>query len=395
MAKAWLSIIGIGDSAETLPPASHAALAAARHVFGAPRHLALAGLTDDPRAHPWPVPFSAAPVLSLRGTPVAVLASGDPFWFGAGAVLAAYLTPGEWHAHPAPSTFSLAAARLGWRIEETPCLGLHAAPFERLVPVMGAGQRAICLLRDADAPAALAAWLTARGLGETQITVLEALAGPRERIRTVPAATFALTDIAAPVAAALAFAGAPALPRASGLPDDLFQNDGQISKRPIRALALSALAPRPGERLWDLGAGSGSIGIEWALAGGHTIAVEQSPTRAANIRANAMTLGVAYRVVVIEADHTAWLAQTPPAPDAVFIGGGASPELLDQLWAQLPPGTRLVLHGVTLETEMLLAEAHARHGGDLLRIELARAEPLGRMRGWVPARPVVQWSVTR
>jgi len=377
-----------------LPPASLAALAAAAHVFGAPRHLELAGLADDPRAKAWPVPFSVAPVLALRGAQVAVLASGDPFWFGAGGSLARHLAAGEWAAYPAPSTFALAAARLGWRIEEVACMGLHAAPFEQLAPLMDAGARAICLLRDGTAAGALAAWLAARGFGASQCHVLERLGGPQERCRTTRADAFALADVAAPVAMAVAFAGARGIARSSGLPDHLFSHDGQITKRPVRALTLSALGPRAGELLWDLGAGSGSVGIEWCLAGGRAVAVERHEGRLAHIRANAQSFGLAHRLQVVAGDTAAVLADLP-APDAVFIGGGASAALIDAAWARLGAGGRLVANGVTLETEAVLAAAQARHGGELLRVELAHARPLGRFRGWEAVRPVVQWSAWR
>jgi precorrin-6B C5,15-methyltransferase / cobalt-precorrin-6B C5,C15-methyltransferase len=391
--EAWLSIIGIGeDRAQALPPASRAALADATHVFGAPRHLRLAGVEDDPRAKAWPVPFSVEPLLGLRGARVAMLVSGDPFWFGGGSSIVRHLTPGEWRAFPAPSTFGWAAARLGWALEETPCLGLHAAPFERLVPVMGDGLRAICLLRDGTAAGALMAWLSARGFGASTCHILEALGGQDERHRTMTAQDTP-GDVQAPVAMGIAFSGPLALPRGGGLPDDLFTHDGQITKRPMRALALSALAPRRGEMLWDLGAGSGSISVEWCLAGGHAVAVERQSERAANIARNAAGFGLTYRLSVVEDDH-ADLPDLPP-PQAVFVGGGADAALVERLWAMLPPGVRVVIHAVTLETEALLLDAHARLGGDLLRIELAQVAPLGRMRGWVPTRPVVQWSVVR
>jgi len=382
------------DSPAGLGEASRAALERAEYVFGAPRHLALVGLTDSPRARLWPVPFSVEPVLALRGQGVAVLASGDPFWHGAGASLAAHLEPAEWRTWPAPSTFSLAAARLGWRIEETACLGLHAAPFARLMQHLHDGGRAICLLRDGASAWELAGWLTGRGFGGSTLHVLEALGGERERIRTALAEAFALDDVAAPVAVAIEMRGGLGLARASGLPDTLFAHDGQITKRPVRALTLSALAPRPGELLWDLGAGSGSISVEWCLAGGRAIAVERTPERAANTRANALSFGVEHRLAVQEGDSAALLASLP-APHAVFIGGGAGEALLEAVWERLTPGARLVANAVTLETEALLALWHGQHGGDLLRIELAAAAPLGTMRGWVPARPVVQWSVAR
>jgi precorrin-6Y C5,15-methyltransferase (decarboxylating) len=391
MADPWLSIIGLGeDGLAGLTSASRAALDAAEIVFGGPRHLALAGV--GARGHDWPVPFSTDPVLACRGRAIAVLASGDPFWFGAGGSLAAHLTPGEWRAFPAPSTFSLAAARLGWRLEETLALGLHAAPLSRLRPLLAPGQRLIATLPDTAAVADLAAYLIAQGFAASTLHILECLGGPRERIRSATPATLP-HDITAPVAIAIEPSG-PALSRAAGLPDDLFANDGQITKRLVRALTLSALAPRPGEVLWDIGTGSGSISIEWLLSAPATRAygLEADATRAARARANADTFGLAHRYTVTEAKVPDGLAPLP-RPDAAFIGGGATDALLTTLWSLLPTSTRLVANAVTLETEALFAHWSATKGGTLLRIELAEAQPLGRKRGWQPMRPVVQWSV--
>lgn len=392
MDKPWVAIIGLGeDGLSGLSDASRVALAGAEIIFGGPRHLALVGAGDRGRA--WPVPFSVEPVLAYRGQNVAILASGDPFWFGAGSRLAAHLEREEWVAFPAVSTFQLAAAHLGWRMEEITCHGLHAAPFERLRPVLTKGHRAICLVRDGDAPQALAKWLTDQGFA-ANLTILEALGGPNQRIRTTTAEAFALTDITAPVAVAIEITAGVGLSRASGLDDRLFANDGQITKRPVRALTLSTLAPRVGEMLWDIGAGSGSISVEWCLAGGRALAFELRPERAVNIRTNAARFGVDHRLTCIEGVANESLA-SQPIPDAVFIGGGGNAALYDQLWSILPAGTRIVANGVTLETESLLAIQHAQRGGNLLRIELATATPLGRMRGWDASRPVVQWSVIR
>lgn len=332
-------------------------------------------------------------MLASKGQKVAVLASGDPFWHGAGSSLVNHLNRKEWHAFPAPSTFQLAAARLGWRMEEITCHGLHAAPFARLRPILTKGARAICLLRDGAAPVALAEWLLAKGFA-ADLVVLESLGGPNERVRQTSAETFDLSDITAPVAVALTITSGKGLSRTSGLPDDLFAHDGQITKRPVRALTLSALAPRAGELLWDIGSGSGSISVEWCLAGGQALAYELRPDRAANIRENAARFGVEHRLQVVEGPAAETLAEHP-APDAVFIGGGGNAALIDALWALLPEGTRLVANGVTLETEGLLAAEQSRRGGTLLRIDLANTAPLGRMRGWEASRPVVQWSVTR
>ncbi len=223
---------------------------------------------------------------------------------------------------------------------------------------------------------------------------MESLGGTNERIRTTQAASFDLAEVAAPVAVAISAAGGAGLPRASGLPDDAFVHDGQITKRPVRALTLSALAPRTGEILWDIGAGSGSISVEWCLAGGRAFAIETRADRAANIRSNAAAFGVANSLAVVEGTAPAALAKLP-SPDAVFFGGGNEQALFDALWSMISAGTRLVANAVTLETEALLLAQHGKHGGELMRIELAQAAPLGSMRGWVPSRPLVQWSVVR
>ena len=262
----WLTVIGLGeDGPEGLPPASRDALARAEVEMGPPRHL---WLLPDLKAETieWPVPFAdGVPVLEgVRGRRVVVLASGDPFWVGAGTVLAEKFAASEWQALPGPSVFSLAAARLGWPLEQTLCLGLHAQPLTRLRPHLAPGIRAIVLLRDGDAVAELARYLVAQNFGESEMHVLEALGGPRENITNLRADTLANAGFHAPVAVALVVAGAgTALPKASGVDDAVFDHDGQITKRPVRALAMSALAPKPGEMLWDIGGGSGSIAIEW------------------------------------------------------------------------------------------------------------------------------------
>jgi len=365
--------------------------------MGPKRHL---GLLPPLRADvvAWPVPFAeGVPLLMrFRGRRVTVLASGDPFWYGAGSVLARHMEPGEWRALPAPSTASLAAARLGWPLERVTCLGLHAAPLTRLRPHLAPGARLIVLLRDGDAVGSLAEWLTAQGFGASVLWVMEALGGPRERIRQARADEMALADITHPVCVALEVAGEGAgLSSVPGRPDDLFDHDGQISKAPVRALTLAALAPRAGEHLWDIGAGSGAISIEWLLAHPQTAAtaIEAVPERAARARANAERLG-AHRLEVVE-------GRAPEAldglatPQAVFIGGGLSEPLLADLWARLPAGVRVVANAVTLESEALLARRHAAHGGRLMRLDISEAAPLGTKRGWRAAYPIQQWSVTR
>ncbi len=378
--------------------ASRLALSTADIVFGGPRHLALAEISAGvdagagARGRTWPVPFDLAPVLAQRGQRVAVLASGDPFWFGVGGSLSSHLSPSEWQVFPAPSTFSLAAARLGWRLENTTCLGLHATPLTSSRRALHPGQRLICLLRDAAAVGEFAGWLNELGFGASGLWVLEALGGPRERIRSTTAVGLDFFDVVAPVAVALEVAGAAGLASSPGLPDASFAHDGQITKSPIRALTLAALAPRPGLHLWDIGAGSGSVSVEWCLAGGHATAIEQNTDRVANIRSNVQSFGLGQSLQVVEGLAPAALAGLAPA-DAIFVGGGFNGAMFEQLKASAAPACRLVVNAVTLETEAVLAALHAAHGGELLRIELAHAAPLGRMRGWVPARPVVQWSV--
>ena len=393
MAEPWLSIIGVGeDGPDGLTAASRAALLAAEFVFGGRRHLDLLAITGQT----WPLPFSIDPVLALRGRKVAVLASGDPFWHGVGGTFSAVLDPSEWRCSPTPSTFSRAAAALGWRLEEVVCLGLHAAPLTRLRPALTRGQRILCLLRDGKAVGELAAYLTATGFGPSQVNVLEALGGPREKRWSFTAEVYVDTEISASVCVAITVKGALGLPMSNGLDDHLFAHDGQITKRWVRALTLSALAPRPGETLWDIGCGSGSVSIEFLLAAPatHAHAIEADPTRATGARANADAFGLAHRFHLTQTRAPEGLTALP-RPDAVFLGGGASDPMLKTLWPLLPDGTRLVANAVTLENEALLATWAARHGGTLLRIELSQAEPLGTKRGWQPQRPIVQWSVTK
>jgi precorrin-6Y C5,15-methyltransferase (decarboxylating) len=391
--KPWLTIVGIGeDGLVGLSEASRNALAGAETVFGGERHLVLAKI--GARGHAWPVPFDVACVIACRGRPTVVLASGDPFWHGAGGSLAEQLPEGEWTAHPLPSTFQLVAARLGWRLENVICLGLHAAPFESLIPRLARGARLICTVRDGKAAGDLAGWLTARGWGASRLWTCVALGGVNESISAHRADNCAGDPAAKLVTVALQADGGDALPRSSGLSDDLFSHDGQITKRPMRALALSALAPRAGERLWDIGAGSGSISVEWALCGGTADAIEAREDRAANIRANAASFGLANKIDVIVGRAPAVLSGLAP-PQAVFFGGGLDSAMFETVWSLVPNATRMVAHAVTLETEALLADLQRRHGGDLMRVEVSHAAPLGGYRSWEAMRPVVQWSAVK
>ncbi|MFB9148041.1 precorrin-6y C5,15-methyltransferase (decarboxylating) subunit CbiE [Halomonas alkalicola] len=399
----WLTLLGWGEGGtEGLTAASREALEAAELVFGARRHLRLLPpLSAEVRE--WPVPFAEGipRLLAERGRRVVMLVSGDPFWFGAGSTLARHLPAAEWRVLPAPSTFSLAAGRLGWPLEACTCLGLHAKPLTRIRPHLQVGRRLLVLVRDGEAVSELAGWLERFGFGASRLHLLEALGGDGERIRSVRADAALPDDIAHPVAVGLEVAGeGPALPLTPGLPDALFEHDGQITKQAVRALILAALAPRAGERLWDLGTGSGSIAIEWLLAhpDNRALGIERDAGRAARARRNAHALGVDW-LEVVEGDALAMLeagalAEAPP-PEAVFIGGGLSQALLEALWRRLPAGVRIVANAVTLESEALLAEWQRRTGGELLRIELASAAPLGTRRGWKASYPIVQWRVSR
>lgn len=397
----WLAVLGIGeDGLDGLPPAPRKVLSQAELVVGGERHLALAGpLGAETLA--WPSPLTAAlpVILARRGRPVCVLASGDPFFYGIGSVLAQHVPPGEMICHPAPSAFSLAAARLGWALQDCDLVSLHGRTFERILPRLQPGARLLVLSWDGTTPQKLARLLAGRGMGRSRLVVCEAMGGPRERMRDTTARVFELTEVDPLNTIAVEIVAerdAPILPLSPGLPDDWFEHDGQISKREVRALTLSALAPRRGEFLWDVGAGSGSVGVEWMLADPHnrTVAVEMRADRAARIARNALGLGVP-ELRVVEGEAPAALDKLP-RPDAVFVGGGATaPGLLDAVWAALRPGGRLVVNAVTIETQAEAARRFQQLGGSLTSIQVARAEPVGGFFAFRPALPVVQWTVTK
>lgn len=394
----WLTILGWGESGtEGLTPASRGALDRAEIVYGARRHLRLLPPLDA-EVRQWPVPFADGipRLLAERGRRVVLLVSGDPFWFGAGTTLTRHLSGGEWRALPSPSTFSLAASRLGWALDGCTCLGLHAKPLTRIRPQLHRGRRLLVLLRDGDAVGELANLLQRFGFGVSRLHLLESLGGERERIRTLPADAELPADITHPVAVGLEVDGeGPALPHTPGLPDALFEHDGQITRPAVRAMTLAALAPAPGERLWDIGTGSGSVAIEWLLAhpDNRALAFERSAERAARARRNAGNLGVDWLEVV--EGRAPDVLQSQPLPDAVFIGGGLSAPLLERLWTQLPAGVRIVANAVTLESDALLGQWQQKVGGDLLRLELASVAAIGTRRGWKASYPIVQWRVTR
>ncbi len=397
--RPWLTIVGIGeDGISGLGDEAKRAIKAAEFVFGGARHLELAAALIGGEARQWPKPFDAAmnAVTALAGRKVCVLASGDPFFHGVGVTLARKILAEEMRAIPAPSATSLAAARMGWALQEVETVSLHGRPIDLIRPLLHPRARLLALTSDGEAPAAIAALLAELGFGPSRITVLEALGGPNERTRSARADAFKLEKINPLNVLALEIESESQthiLPLTPGIADDLFEHDGQITKREVRALTLSALAPRRGELLWDIGAGSGSVAIEWMLAHPslRAIAIEAEPARAARIGRNAAACGVPDLTVIHGAAPEALAGFH--TPDAIFIGGGGSdPGVLDAAIQALRPGGRLVANAVTLELEALLIARHAGLGGTLTRISVARAAPVGTMAGWKPAMPITQWS---
>jgi precorrin-6Y C5,15-methyltransferase (decarboxylating) len=395
----WLTIVGIGeDGLAGLGDEAKQRIAEAEIIFGGKRHLALVASFAKGEARPWPVPFDVemTDVLTLAGRRVCVLASGDPFFHGVGATLARKVKAQEMHVIPAPSAVSLAAARLGWALQEVETVSLHGRPLDLIRPLLQPNAHILALTSDAEAPAAIAHLLTELDFGASGLTVLEALGGPNESQRSTRADAFDLENINPLNVLAIEVESGPdarVLPLTSGLADHLFDHDGQITKREIRAITLSALAPKRGELLWDIGAGSGSIGIEWMLAhpSMRTIAIEADPIRAARIGRNAAACGVP-GLVVVEGSAPKALARLD-TPDAIFIGGGGSDAgVLNAAIKALRAGGRLVANAVTLEMETLLLARHVSLGGDLTRINISRASPVGSMQAWRPAMPVTQWS---
>lgn len=394
--SSWLAILGVGEDG-VLSPQAERLLGEATLVLGGARHLALAGkhIRGERRVWPSPITDAVPALLAHRPGPAAVLASGDPMWFGVGTMLLRHVPVEETRIVPAPSCFAWAAARLGWTLEGVTCLSCCGRPVAALVPYLQDGARLLVLSGDTETPGAVAGLLRARGFGGSAVHVLEALGGPGERVRWGTAE--AMPEGVGPLnMLGIEARGGPGLPLAPGLDDGLFAHDGQITKHEIRALTLSALAPRPGALLWDVGCGSGSVGIEWMLRhpACRTVAVEARPDRAARARKNAAALGVP-GLRVVEGRAPDALAGLPP-PDAVFLGGGAHiPGVIDAAWAALPPGGRLVANAVALATEAALAAAQARLGGTLLRIGLERLDRVGGMAAYRPAMTVTQWRVVK
>ncbi|MEE3633610.1 precorrin-6y C5,15-methyltransferase (decarboxylating) subunit CbiE [Pseudomonas sp. AL 58] len=389
----WLTLVGIGeDGFNGLGKQARRALLGAARVFGSPRQLALLPRCIGAEREPWPSPFSLTPLLALRGEAVCVLASGDPMLYGVGASLARQVAASEMTVLPAPSSCSLAAARLGWALQDVVTLSVVARPVAAVAAHLYTGQRLLVLSNDASSPAALAELLRARGFGASRMVVLEHLGGPLEHQHEGHANTWSNPDVAALNVVAIDCQADPDAPRLSplaGLPDSAFRHDGQITKRDVRAITLARLAPQPGELLWDVGAGSGSIGIEWMRAhpSCRALAIEADEGRQQLIEHNRDALGVpGLQLIRGRAPHAlAGLEQ----PDAIFIGGGVTREgVLQHCWNQLRPGGRLVANAVTLQSEATLADWRERHGGELTRIHIAQAQPLGEFDTWRQALPI-------
>jgi precorrin-6Y C5,15-methyltransferase (decarboxylating) len=383
--KSLITVVGIGaDGLAGLSESARAAISGAEVVFGGPRQLAY--LPESAPKVPWPSPLLPALdglLADHAGRRVCVLASGDPLLSGIGTTLVKRLGIEDVEILPALSSVTLARARLGWSAEQTEVVTVVGRDVHRVNRVLAPGRRVLVL---GSTSAALGDLLTARGYGDSRMTVLEELGGPGERRFdgwTHPGSVLSIV--------AVECAAGPALSLVAGLPDNAFEHDGALTKRDLRASALARLAPTPGELLWDVGAGAGSIAIEWSRAHplNRAIAVERDPQRAARIGRNANTLGVPELHVVTGSAPEA-LADLPE-PDAIFVGGGVTvPGVLDGC---LATGVRLVAHGVTLESEQALARAYTEHGGELIRLSVEQATPLGGFTGWTPGRTVTQWSV--
>ena len=395
----WLTIVGIGeDGFSGLGKTARRALLSAGTVIGGQRQLDLLPACIRGQRQTWPSPFSLAPVLAMRGEPVCVLASGDPMLFGVGASLARLVPSDEMQVLSAPSSFSLAAARLGWALQDVVTLSVVARPVAALNAHLHSGVRLLVLSNDGSSPAIIAAMLREQGFGPSRLTVLEHLGGPLERRVEACANAWSDPPIAALNLIAIecqADASTQPLSR-GGLPDSAFKHDGQLTKRDVRAITLARLAPLPGQLLWDVGAGSGSIGIEWMRTwpSCRTLAIEADAGRQQLIEHNRDALGVP-GLQLIRGKAPQALAGLE-RPDAIFIGGGVTREgVLDTCWQQLKPGGRLVANAVTLQSEMLLMSWRERHGGELTRVHIAQAQPLGELDTWRQALPITLLDMTK
>ncbi len=399
MSDPWLHIVGIGeDGLDGLTPATRAVLEAAEIIVGGDRHHRLSDAITAQRIA-WPSPFDALidTLTANRGQRVVVLATGDPLWFSVGARIGRAIPPVEIIYHPQISAFQLAAARMGWSLADVETLTVHGRKVEQMIAFIQPDQRLLILTTGADTPSQIAGFLTARGFGKSPMSVLANMGGSQEARfdgiaeswdHTVPPFnTLAVECVAAPDAALL--------PRVPGLADDLFQHDGTMTKQEVRAVTVAKLMPMRGALLWDIGTGCGSIAVEWMRAARYAqaIGIEPRSDRRAMAAANALALGTPKLQLVAGEAPAAFDGLA--APDAVFIGGGLSEPVFDAAWAALRPLGRLVANAVTLETEAVLIGLHKRHGGQLVKLAVNRAEPVGGLTGWRPLMPVTQWSLVK
>ena len=389
----WLTIVGIGeDGFKGLGKNARRALMGASRIVGGQRQLDLLPPCINGERQLWPSPFSLAPVLASPGVPVCVLASGDPMFYGVGASLARQVPSAEMSIIPAPSSCALAAARLGWPLQEVTIVSLVARPLAALNAHLFSGMRLLLLSNDRSSPAAVAQLLRERGFGASRMTVLEHLGGDAERRIAGRASEWddtAVADLNVIAIECLAEPGVTGLSRLAGLPDSAFRHDGQLTKRDVRAITLARLAPTPGELLWDVGAGCGSIAIEWLRShpSCRAIAIEADEGRQQLIKHNRDALGVPGLQLL--AGKAPEALSGLEAPDAIFIGGGVTiPGVLEHCWSQLKAGGRLVANAVTLQSEVTLLAWRAEHGGELTRIQVAQAKPLGDFDTWRSALPI-------
>jgi len=395
----WLHIVGIGeDGMEGLLPATRAVVEAADVIIGGDRHHQLSGSINAERLA-WPSPFDALieQLHSLKGRRVVVLATGDPLWFSVGARIGRSIEPSQITYHPQLSAFQLASARMGWSMADVETLTVHGRPVEQMIAFIQPDVRLLILTTGAQTPAQIAQFLTERGFGQSKLTVLAAMGGSDEaRFDGVAHSwTHQVPTFNTLAVECIAASDAALLPRVPGLADDLFQHDGTMTKQEVRAATLAKLMPMRGALLWDIGSGCGSVAVEWMRAARYSraIGIEPRADRRAFAAANALALGVP-KLELIDGQVPAALAGLE-APDAVFIGGGLSHETFTAAWAALRPLGRLVCNAVTLESEALLLDMHKEHGGQLVKLSINRAEPIGGLTGWKPLMPVTQWSLVK
>jgi precorrin-6Y C5,15-methyltransferase (decarboxylating) len=398
--SAWLNIVGIGeDGLAGLSPAARALVDTAEVLVGGDRHLAMIPADHPAERVRWGKPFeeSYAAIDACAGRRVTVLTTGDPMYYGAGAVLARRMKEAIAAVIPAPGAFSLAASRMLWPLQNTVCLSVHGRSAEALYLHLYPGARLLILSNDGNTPAQIAGMLTARGYGDSRVTALEHLGGPRENRRDALAREWGdgpVADLNTVAVECVAASGTGITARVPGLPDDVFEHDGMLTKREVRAATLAALAPLPGQLLWDVGAGCGSVAIEWMRAGGRAIAIENNPDRLAMAARNAALLGVP-DLKLVEGEAPSALKGLD-APDAVFIGGGISRSgLVEACWDMLKSGGRLVANTVTVEGEAALARFQRQHGGEMVRIAVSRLSAIGKLHGWRPLMQVTQWQAVK